>query len=74
MLHEVGESPHNTLHWLKVEGIKETRSQENDSSACLFLYLLVQLKSLSNTVLLVTLVLPPLRQAVRWGERQDSDR
>jgi len=65
VLHEVGESPHNTLHCLEGEGIKETRSQENDSSACFFLYLVLQLKCLSNKVLLVTLVVPPLRQAVR---------
>lgn len=67
----MGES-HNTLRWLKVESIKETKSQENDSGACLFLYLLLQLKCLSNS--LVTLVVPPLRQPVWWGERQNSDR
>lgn len=47
-LHEVGD---DTLHWLKVEGIKESRSQESYSRACLFLYLLLQLKCLSNKLL-----------------------
>lgn len=38
VLHKMGD---NTLHWLQEEGVKESRSQENDSGACLFLYLLL---------------------------------
>lgn len=68
--HKVDES-HNTLCWLKVDSIKEPRSQENDSGAYLFLYLLLQSKCRSNS--LVTLVVPAMRQAMRCGERQDSD-
>lgn len=45
-----GESPHHILHWLKVEDIKESGSQKNNSRACLFLSLLLQLRYLPSSL------------------------